>query len=405
VLTSHVPAATDEAPAEQSTHHLSRGLVWLMAIATGLSVASNYYVQPLLPQLRTHLHLAGSTAGLIVTVTQLGYALGLIFVLPLGDLFERRRLIVVLSTLAAVALGWFALSGSAASLLPAAAVLGSVSVVAQVLVPFAASLAADDERGKVVGTIMSGLLLGILVARTIAGYLAALGGWQTVYWVAAGAMLVMALLLRTFLPTHPSPHQLSYGQLLRSVVALVREEPVLRLRMIYGFMSFGAFSVFWTTIAFLLAGAPYHYSTGTIGLFGLIGAAGALAASAAGRLADAGHQRLTTIVTSVLLCVSWWPIWVGRHSLTALIVGVVLLDLAVQGLHITNQSQIYRLRPQARARLTSAYMTAYFAGGVVGSALSALLYGHLGWKAVCIAGAAFGVMAIGISANRRAAHH
>jgi predicted MFS family arabinose efflux permease len=380
-------------PHQTAQTHLDRTLVLLMAVATGLAVASNYYAQPLLPQLTDDLHLHGSTAGLIITVTQLGYAVGLVFLLPLGDLFERRRLIVVLSVLSAVTLVGFALSRSAAELMPAAVALGLVSVVAQVLVPFAASLAADDERGRVVGTIMAGLLLGVLVARTAAGYLAELGGWQTVYWVAAALMLVFAVVLRLRLPQHHSAPGLSYPKLLASVVTLVREEPVLRLRMIYGATSFGAFSVFWTTIAFLLAGAPYHYGTGTIGLFGLIGAAGALAANVAGRLADAGHQRFTTGVTSLLLCVSWIPVAVGRHSLIALIIGVVVLDLAVQGLHISNQSQIYALRPDARSRINSAYMTAYFAGGTLGSAVSTLAYGRWGWDAVCIAGAAFGALA------------
>jgi predicted MFS family arabinose efflux permease len=276
----------------------------------------------------------------------------------------------------------------------AAAFVGLLSVVAQLLVPFAASLAHDDERGKVVGTVMGGLLLGILVARTIAGYLAELGGWPTVFWVAAGLMLVSAVALRLRLPRFHSEAGLTYPRLLASTFALVRDEPVLRLRMIYGVMSFGAFSVLWTSIAFLLAGAPYHYSTGTIGLFGLIGAAGALAANAAGRLADAGHERFTTGATAVLLCVSWWPVALGRHSLLALIIGVIVLDLAVQGLHISNQSQIYRLRPEARARITSAYMTAYFTGGAAGSALSTAAYVHSGWTAVCLVGATFGALAI-----------
>jgi predicted MFS family arabinose efflux permease len=381
-------------PAPAVDGRIDRALVVLLAVTTGLAVASNYYVQPLLARLQTDLHLHGTTAGLIVTVSQFGYVLGLIFVLPLGDLFERRRLIVVLAVGTALALVGFALSRSAAEVMIAAAFVGLLSVVAQVLVPFAASLAHDDERGKVVGTVMGGLLLGILVARTVAGYLAELGGWPTVFWVAAGLMLVSALALRLRLPRFHAQAGLSYPRLLGSTLALVRDEPVLRLRMIYGVMSFGAFSVLWTSIAFLLAGAPYHYSTGTIGLFGLIGAAGALAANAAGRLADAGHERFTTGATAVLLCLSWWPVALGKHSLLALIIGVIVLDLAVQGLHISNQSQIYRLRPEARARITSAYMTAYFTGGAAGSALSTAAYVHSGWMAVCLVGAGFGALAI-----------
>lgn len=369
---------------------MDRALVVLLAVATGLSIASNYYAQPLLAQLRSDLHLPGSTAGLIVTVSQLGYAAALILVVPLGDLLERRRLIVVLSVGTAVALMGFALSRSAVELMIAAALVGLFSVGAQLIVPFAASLASDNERGKVVGTIMSGLLLGVLVARTAAGYLSELGGWPTVYWVAAGLMLVSAIALRLRLPRYHVEAGLSYPKLLASTIALIRDEPVLRVRMLYGLLSFGAFSVLWTSIAFLLAAPPYNYGPGTIGLFGLIGAAGALAAQAAGRLADAGHVRLTTGVASVLLCVAWWPVSVGRHSLLALIIGVIVLDLAVQGMHISNQSQIYALRPQARARINSAYMTAYFAGGAAGSALSTIVYAHAGWSGVSLLGVAFG---------------
>jgi predicted MFS family arabinose efflux permease len=387
---SHSAGARPPAPGAR----MDRALVMLLAAATGLAVASNYYVQPLLPVLQAHLRLHGSVAGLVVTAGQVGYAIGLIFVLPLGDLFERRRLIVVLSVGTALALVGFALSTSAAQVMTAAAFVGVLSVVAQLLVPFAASLAADDERGKVVGTVMGGLLLGILVARTVAGYLAELGGWPTVYWVAAGLMLASAVALRFRLPRFHSEAGLTYPRLIASTWTLVWHEPVLRLRMLYGAVSFGGFNVLWTSIAFLLAGAPYHYSTGTIGLFGLVGAAGALAANAAGRLADAGHVRFTTGTAAILLCVSWWPVALGRHSLLALVIGVVVLDLAVQGLHISNQSQIYQLRPEARARLTSAYMTAYFVGGAAGSALSTAAYVHSGWTAVCVVGAAFGALAI-----------
>lgn len=390
------PSALQASAVPPPTTRLGRGLVLIMAIATGLAVASNYYAQPLLPLLRRDLHLPGSTAGLIVTVTQLGYAAGLVFLLPLGDLLERRKLVVVLSVLVSLALAGFALSRSPAELIPAAIALGCVSVVAQLLVPFAATLASDDERGRVVGTVMSGLLLGILVARTAAGYLAEVGGWQTIYWVAAALMLVTAAVLGSRLPKHEPAHESTYPQLLASVVRLVRDEPVLRLRMAYGFLSFATFSLFWTTVAFMLAGAPYHYGTGTIGLFGLIGAAGAVAANVAGRLADAGHQRLTTGVTAALLALAWIPIVVGRHSLAALIVGVIVLDLAIQGIHITNQSQIYALHPEARSRLNSAYMTAYFAGGTLGSLAATLLYGAWGWTAVCAAGGFCGVVATGL---------
>lgn len=364
-----------------------------MAAATGLSVASNYYAQPLLPLIGHDLHLSTGTAGLLVTVTQLGYAAGLVFLLPLGDLLERRRLTVVLSLLLAVGLLVIAISPTAPVLFTAAVAVGALSVLAQILVPLAATLADEDSRGRVVGTVMSGLLLGILLARTIAGALAATGTWRVIYAVAAALVVGQAVALRRVLPLAPTSTRLGYAALLRSVWHLIRTERVLQLRSALGALSFGAFSVLWTSMAFLLAGPPYHYGVAVIGLFGLVGAAGALAASSAGRLADRGLGNAVTLGSTLLLAACWLPIWVGRSSVAGLIVGVVVLDLAVQGVHITNQSEIFRLAPDVRSRVNSAYMTSYFAGGAGGSAASAFAYSAWGWSGVCVVGAAFGATA------------
>jgi predicted MFS family arabinose efflux permease len=364
-----------------------------MATATGLSVANNYYAQPLLPAIGRALHASTALAGLVVTAAQVGYALGLLFLLPLGDLVERRRLIVTLSLATAAVLVWLGLSPTMAWLLPAAFAVGSTSVLAQIIVPFAAGLAGDNERGQVVGTVMSGLLVGILLARTIAGWLAETGTWRAVYFVAAGAMVAQSAVLAAKLPTWRRPAALSYPRLVASVAQLLREEPVLRLRATYGMFSFATFSALWTSLAFVLA-RNYHYSPGVIGMFGLVGAAGAVAASAAGRLADRGWQWRTTGASTVLLFGSWALIWEGRRSIVAMIVGLAVFDLAAQGLHITNQSEIYRLRPEARSRLTSAYMFVYFAGGAAGSVLSAALYGAYGWAGPCAAGAVLALCAL-----------
>ena len=374
---------------------MDRRLVAVMAVATGLAVANNYYAQPLLPAIGRSLHLGPGVAGLIVTVAQAGYALGLILLLPLGDLVERRRLVSLLSVATALALVWLGASPSAASLLPAALVVGMVSVLAQVLVPFAASLASPEERGRVVGMVMSGLLIGVLLARTVAGYLAETGTWRVVYFVAAGAMAVQAVVLHLRLPTYREETDLTFPRLVGSVLTLLREEPVLRLRSVYGLFSFGTFSVLWTSVAFLLA-RHYRYSTGIIGLFGLIGAAGALTATLAGRLSDRGWARYTTGAATALLLGSWLLLWLGRSSLPALVLGIVALDVGAQGLHITNQGEIYRLRPEARSRLTSAYMVLYFVGGAAGSVSSAALYSRLGWNGVCAAGAGFSAAAFAL---------
>lgn len=366
---------------------ITRSLILVMAVATGLAVANNYYAQPLLPVMGHDLHLDPARSGLIVTVAQAGYAAGLVLLLPLGDLFERRRLVSALFCLAAVALLGMGASPDGAALLAAAFVVGSLTVVAQVLVPFSASLAGAEERGRVVGMVMSGLLIGVLLARTVAGFLAETGTWRAVYYVAGAAMLVQAVVLAWRLPTWKEDNRLSYPGLLASVLELLREEPLLRLRAVYGMFSFGTFSVLWTSMAFVLS-AHYHYSPGVIGLFGLAGAAGAITATLAGRLSDRGLARHSTAVSSFLLLVSWAAMWVGRDKVLALVAGVVVLDIGAQGLHITNQGEIYKLRPEARSRLTAAYMVLYFIGGAAGSALSASLYQSCGWAGVCVAGAA-----------------
>ncbi|HZU73344.1 MAG TPA: MFS transporter [Acidimicrobiales bacterium] len=376
--------AESEAP---HSGRLDRSLVTVMAVATGLAVANNYYAQPLLPVMGRDLHLRPGVAGLIVTVAQVGYALGLVLLLPLGDLLERRRLVAVLSVGTGLALFWLGASPSAAWLLPASLTVGALSVLAQILVPFSASLAPEAERGRVVGMVMSGLLIGILLARTVAGLLAAAGTWRSVYFVAGAAMVVQGGVLGWRLPRWREANRLSYPRLIWSVAELLRDEPVLRLRSAYGLFSFGTFSVLWTSMAFQLA-RRYHYSPAVIGLFGLAGAAGAVTATVAGRLSDKGHGRRSTAVATFLLVASWAALWVGGTHLVAMVVGIVVLDIGAQGVHITNQGEIYRLRPEARSRLTAAYMFVYFVGGAVGSVTSALVYDRLGWGGVCLVGAA-----------------
>lgn len=366
---------------------LTPSLVLLMSVATGLSVACNYYVQPLLETVARTFHLSVNQAGFIVTTAQLGYAAGLLLLVPLGDMLERRGLIVGMSLLAAGGMVITALSPTLPIMLLGTVLTGLFSVVAQILVPLAATLAAPEKRGKVVGTVMSGLLLGILLARTVAGGLAQIGGWRTVYWVASGLMLLMALTLWRVLPRYQQSVSLSYGQLLKSIFSLYATTPLLRTRAIIGSLAFANFSVLWTSMAFLLASPPYGYSEGMIGLLGLVGAAGALAARQAGSLADKGKARLTTTAGLLIMLVSWAVTALGNHSLVALIIGIILLDLAVQGVHIINQSVIYRQMPEARNRLTAGYMTSYFIGGAAGSLVSATAYQHAGWLGVCAAGA------------------
>jgi len=371
----------------KTTQGLSPALILLMSVATGLAVASNYYAQPLLDTIARAFNLCASSAGFIVTAAQLGYAAGLLFLVPLGDMFERRMLIVSMTLLAAGGMLITASSQSLPMMIIGTALTGLFSVVAQILVPLAATLASPEKRGKVVGTIMSGLLLGILLARTVAGLLASLGGWRTVYWVASVLMVVMALALWRGLPKVKQENHLNYPQLLASVFSLFTQDKLLRTRALLGCFTFANFSILWTSMAFLLAAPPFNYSEGVIGLFGLAGAAGALGARPAGGLADKGKSHLTTSAGLVLLLLSWAAIWYGHVSVLALIVGILVLDLTVQGVHITNQTVIYRVKPEARNRLTAGYMTSYFIGGAAGSLISASAWQHAGWSGVCAIGA------------------
>jgi predicted MFS family arabinose efflux permease len=332
-------------------------------------------------------------AGLIITASQLGYAFGLAFLVPLGDLMERRLLTVWMTAGISACLAGMGLAPFSSIILAAALALGALSVVAQILVAFAATLAGPAERGQVVGTVMSGLLLGILLARTAAGYLAQLAGWRAVFGIASGVMIALAAVFYVWLPKYRPHTSIGYPALIKSVITLLMEEPVLRLRALYGAIAFGSFSVLWTPLALLLSRPPYEFSSGTIGVFGLAGVAGVLSASLAGRMADMGWAHPMTGVTSVLLALSWLPLKLGGHQVMMLVFGILILDFAAQGLHITNQSEIYRLRPDARNRITSAYMASFFAGGVLGSALSSFAYARLGWYGVCLVGTGFGAVA------------
>jgi predicted MFS family arabinose efflux permease len=331
--------------------------------------------------------------GLLVTISQIGYVAGLALVVPLGDLVERRNLLTRMCLLTAAGLGLVAVAPGLPVLFPALAIVGMTSVAAQIFVPLAADLARPEQRGKAVGTVMAGLLIGVLLARTLSGLVAEVAGWRAVYVVAAMSMLVLAALCRRSLPPMAASARTSYPALLASVVTLYREEPVLRRRGLYGALGFASFSTLWTSLAFLLHDT-YGYGEGAAGLFGLLGVAGALAAQFAGRVADRGWARVSTLGFLLTLSVSWGVLAGGERSLAAVVAGIVLLDLAAQGAHISNQSEVYRLRPEARSRLTTGYMCVNFTGGVVGSASSAAVYDLGGWTAVCTVGFGFSVLAL-----------
>ena len=360
----------------------------LLAITCGAAVANIYYAQPLLPVIGRELGVPESTAGLLVTASQVGYAVALALLVPLGDTTERRRLVSGLLLATALTLTGAAFAPGLATLLAAVALVGLTSAVAQIVVPMSASLADDRSRGSVVGTVMSGLLIGILLARTLAGLVAEVAGWRAVFGLAAVVMLVLAVVTRLVLPPVPAPEpDKSYPSLLRSVLTMIRADPVLRVRMALGAVGMGCFSVLWTAISFLLAGPAYGYGPATIGLFGLAGLAGAAAAPLAGRLADRGHAKHTVTYALAALVLSWGLLALGGASLVALVAGIVLLDLAQQSLQISHQSAIYARHPDARSRVTTAFVVSVFVGGAIGSAMASVLYALGGWHAACGFGA------------------
>jgi predicted MFS family arabinose efflux permease len=381
---------------------MSRGLVALMAFACGATVANLYYIQPLLSVVGRDLHVSDGTAGLLVTCAQIGYVAGLAFVVPIGDIVERRGLVSGILVGTAVAAAACAVAPNFAFLAGALIALGALSVVVQIIVPFASTLAAPEERGQVVGTVLSGLLMGILLARTLSGVVAQVGGWRLVFALAAVGMLLLSLALSRMLPKVKQVDPMSYRAALRSVITLIAREPVLRQRMALGGLTFAGFSVLWTSIAFLLSSKPYGYGEGVIGLFGLAGAAGALISPVVGRLADRGHNQLAATVLLVLVLVSWGLLALGATSLVALIAGIVVLDLGVQGTQSSNQAAIYGLVPEARGRLTTAFVVSVFLGGIAGSAVSSAVYAAAGWHAVCAVGAGLAALAIvAFAATRR----
>jgi len=372
-----------------------------MAVTCAVTVANLYYAQPLLHSIGASLHVGQGSAALLVTVGQLGYAAGLLFIVPAGDIMRRRPLLTGMLAFCAVTLAGAALAPSLPVLDAAVALCCVTSVVVQMLVPYAATLASDDERSRVIGTLMGGLLIGILLSRTFAGVVAGFAGWRAVYGTAAVFMALTAVTLRRALPDHGPQLTISYLRQLRGVLDIARTEPVLRWRSLIAACGFGSFACFWTTVTFLLAGPRYNFSQLDIGLFALVGAAGAVTSLAGGRALDK-RPRLRWPASGValaLLTLSYLPIGLGgahlgRASLVLLVIGVLLMDAAVQGSHVINQSVIYDLLPQARSRLTTVYVTTMFAGGAIGSALGAQAYAHWGWTGATLVAAALPVLGL-----------
>ncbi|UPL49715.1 MFS transporter [Hymenobacter sublimis] len=375
------------------SHPLAPALVWLMAITCGLVVANIYYNQPLLAEIGRTFGVAESRVSLVATITQVGYTLGLLLVVPLGDKRERKSLILTLLLCAAGCMAGAASAPTFALLATASLLIGIFSAVPQLLIPMAASLASDEERGRVVGKVMSGLLIGILLSRTISGYVGLHFGWRTMFWVGAGVMVVLTGTLARMLPRNQPQFAGSYGSLLRSLGTLTRELPVLRRSALVGACMFAGFSAFWTTLVFFLESDAYHYHADVAGLFGLIGASGAFAASFAGKSADSKGADYALNLGILLFLGAYLLLGFGGYYLLGLIIGVVILDVGQQMTHISNQARIFTLRPEARSRLNTVYMTACFIGASAGSLIGGIAWSHVAWPGVCGVGLGFVVLA------------
>jgi len=369
-----------------------RLVILLLAFACGASVANLYYAQPLLELIRHSFGVSSGTASLVVTVTQVGYAAGLALLLPLGDLLENRKLASRTLLLTAVALAATAAAPSFGIFLVAATLVGVTSVVAQVLVPLAAHLAPPGQHGKYVGQVMGGLLLGIMLARSVASLAAAAWGWQSIYAISAAVMVAIAVALARLLPRRQPGHSATYPQLVASTVAVARAEPVLRRRAAAQALMFGAFTAYWTAIAYELT-EQHHLSQVGIAVFALVGAAGAAAAPVAGRLGDQGYSRIGRGVAAVLGVAALLLACFGAASLLLLAVAAVMLDFAVQSHQVLSVRDIYALRPEARARINSVYMTSIFVGGAASSAVTGIIQQRWGWDGVTLFAAALVALA------------
>jgi predicted MFS family arabinose efflux permease len=380
---------------------LPAATVWFMAVSVGMIVANAYYIQPLLADMARSFSLSVTKAGGIAMLTQVGTALGMLLFVPLGDTREKRGLITLLLLGSVVSLVLVATAASAVWLGLASLMVGATAAAVHVFVPFAAQLAPPAQRGRVVGSVLSGLLFGILLARTFSGLFGAHFGWRAVYWFGAAMMLLLAGLVQFFLPRSEPTADLSYLGLLRSIAELVREHRALRESTLLGAVLFSAFSAFWTTLVFLLETPPFHYGSQAAGLFGLIGAAGAAGAPWVGRLTDRYGARATIGCSLGIVFLSYVLLGLAGRTLAGLIAGVILLDVGVQAGHVANQTRIYGLVPEARSRLNTFYMVCYFIGGSAGSFLGAYSWRLAGWYGVCefsLIGIALGLAYFGLSA-------
>lgn len=377
-------------------NQMSRGQSVLMAVAVGLLVGNLYYIQPLLGEIARSLQLSEAEVGFAATLAMVGQAVGMFLVLPMGDIYDRRPLVLFSVIASMLALLGLSAATGLASLAAACLLLGLATTGTHMMISLAASLARPEQRGRAVGTVLSGLLIGLLLSRTVSGILGAHISWRAIYLLAAGVLLLLFVVLWKKLPHSQPISRMPYKRLLASMLDLWRAEPALRESCCFGALSFGAFGAFWIALAFHLEAAPFHYGPQAAGLMGLLAVIGAVGASAVGRLADRISPRQLSGAFLIVGLLSFILLWLMGTSLLGMCVGLILMDLGTQGVHVCNQARVYGLQPEARNRLGTVYIVTYFAGGAIGSALGTWGWAQAGWTGVCAAGGLLMALALAV---------
>jgi predicted MFS family arabinose efflux permease len=392
-------AATYQVPQAEQQAAPTR-LIRIMAVAAAIAVANIYYNQPMLAEMARSFHVSAHEIGFVATATQVGYAAGMPLFIPLGDVVERRALVSGLFVVVAACLSAAALSPNLTALVFTSFLIGLTSVMAQILIPLASDMVPPSAAGRTVGTMLSGVILGILLARTLSGTVSQHYGWRAMYFLAAGMALVSALMLRFALPYMPKRADTAYRDVMRSIAAVLRDTPKLRQVAVVAGMFFAAFSAFWTTLVFLLEGPPYHYGGQAAGLFGLVGAVGASVAPIAGRLSDRRSPRFVVSIALAIMLASYAILWGFGLQLVGLIVGIILLDAGAQAAQVANQTRVMALRPDARNRVNTIYMIGYFMGGSLGSLVGSYMWSRWHWAGVCASGIGFMIIAWAVLISR-----
>ncbi|KPH14348.1 MFS transporter permease [Chryseobacterium sp. ERMR1:04] len=377
-----------------ASNGISRTVIWLMAIISGLVVANNYYNQPLLGLISKDLNVSESAASRISMLTQIGYAIGLLMIVPLGDKFFRKRLILIDLFLVFGSLLWMTFATQLWMLYAASLLIGVTSVIPQLFIPIAAELSSDKEKSSNIGTVMSGLLLGILLSRFIGGIVGDVWGWRAMFGIAAGLMILVWFAVYKMLPEMQPNFKGTYKELMRSVGHLAKTQPILQLASFRGAMAFGSMCALFTTLVFHMEKPPFNAGASVVGSFGLAGAVGALAAAKVGKLQK--FLDINRIISYSLLVVlgSWAFTYFGGETYWGLIVGVILVDLGVQSSHIMNQTNYFLIKSNAVNRLNTVYMVCYFIGGSLGTWLASIAWQYAQWDGVCFVGASFGLLAL-----------